>query len=104
MVAASASRRSPFWSPRRSGPFSGGLIGIVLSSPLIVCLVVMGNYIPFLSFLDILLGDGPALTPDIVYYQRLLVRNREEQRGRSSWRAPKSRPCNTLSMKSWCRP
>ncbi len=62
------------------GAFLWGPIGIVLSSPLIVCLVVMGNYIPFLSFLDILLGDGPALTPDIVYYQRLLARNREEAR------------------------
>jgi predicted PurR-regulated permease PerM len=62
------------------GAFLWGPIGIVLSSPLIVCLVVMGKYIPFLSFLDILLGDGPALTADIVYYQRLLARNREEAR------------------------
>ncbi len=62
------------------GAFLWGPVGIVLSSPLIVCLVVMGRYIPFLGFLDVLLGDGPALTPDVAYYQRLLARNRDEAR------------------------
>ena len=60
------------------GAFLWGPIGIVLSSPLIVCLVVMGKYIPFLAFLDILLGDSPPLTADIAYYQRLLAGKREE--------------------------
>ena len=60
------------------GAFLWGPIGIILSSPLVVCLVVMGKYVPFLNFLDVLLGDGPALTDDISYYQRLLACNRDE--------------------------
>jgi hypothetical protein len=55
-----------------------GPIGMVLSSPLTVCLVVLGKYHPRLAFLDVLLGDEPALTPDIRFYQRLLVRDQME--------------------------
>jgi hypothetical protein len=62
------------------GAFLWGPIGIVLSSPLVVCLVVMGKYVPFLKFLDIMLGDEPALSADVSYYQRLLAQNREEAR------------------------
>ena len=60
------------------GAFLWGPIGIILSSPLVVCLVVMGKYVPSLNFLDVLLGDGPALTDDVSYYQRLLAGNRNE--------------------------
>ena len=60
------------------GAFFWGPIGIILSSPIVVCLVVMGKYVPSLDFLDILLGDGPALTNDVSYYQRLLACNRDE--------------------------
>lgn len=62
------------------GAFMWGPIGIVLSSPLVVCLVVVGKYVPFLAFLDVILGDSPALTPDVAYYQRLLAGRREEAR------------------------
>jgi predicted PurR-regulated permease PerM len=61
-----------FWA------FLWGPIGMVLSSPLTVCLVVLGKYVPALNFLDVLLGDEPALEPDVSYYQRLLARDHDE--------------------------
>lgn len=50
-----------------------GPIGLVLSMPLTVCLVVIGRYVPQLSWLNILLGDAPALELRQRYYQRLLA-------------------------------
>lgn len=61
-----------FWA------FLWGPIGLVLSSPLTVCLVVMGRYIPRLEFLSVLLGDEPALDSAISFYQRLLARDQDE--------------------------
>lgn len=58
--------------------FLWGPVGLVLSSPLTVCLVVLGKYVPHLKFLDVLLGDEPALPPDVAFYQRLLARDKEE--------------------------
>ena len=55
-----------------------GPIGLVLSAPLTVCLIVLGKYVPQLSFLDVLLGDQPALPPDVSCYQRLLARDQDE--------------------------
>ncbi len=49
-----------------------GPVGLVLSTPLTVCLVVMGRHIPKLAFLSILLSDDEALTPAEDCYQRLL--------------------------------
>jgi len=43
-----------------------------------VCLVVMGKYVPQLEFLEVLLGDEPALEPYQQLYQRLLTSNRDE--------------------------
>ncbi len=55
-----------------------GAIGLILATPLTVCLVVMGKYVPQLSFLNILLGDEPVLKPHVRYYQRLLAGDAEE--------------------------
>lgn len=55
-----------------------GLAGLLLSVPITVCLVVMGKYIPQLEFLEVLLGDEPALEPAQRLYQRLLTSNRDE--------------------------
>jgi predicted PurR-regulated permease PerM len=55
-----------------------GPIGLVLSAPLTVCLVVAGRYVPQLEFFDVLLGDAPVLPPRIVFYQRLLARDQDE--------------------------
>jgi len=61
-----------FWA------FLWGPIGMVLSNPLTVCLVVLGKYVPSLEFLDVILGDEPVLAPDVAYYQRLLARDQDE--------------------------
>jgi len=57
-----------------------GPIGLVLSTPLTVCLLVVGRHVPRLRFLQILLGDEPALTPDFRFYQRLLAMDHNEAR------------------------
>ncbi len=61
-----------FWA------FLWGPIGLVLSSPLTVCLVMLGRYVPQLEFLAVLLGDEPALEPSVSFYQRLLARDQDE--------------------------
>lgn len=55
-----------------------GPIGLVLATPMTVCLAVMGRYIPSLRFFDILLGTRPALEPQYSYYQRLLAEDEGE--------------------------
>jgi predicted PurR-regulated permease PerM len=55
-----------------------GPIGLVLSAPLTVCLVVLGRYVPQLEFFDVLLGDAPPLPARLVFYQRLLARDQDE--------------------------
>ncbi|MDB5292595.1 MAG: phytochrome sensor protein [Phycisphaerales bacterium] len=55
-----------------------GPIGLLLSTPLTVILVVMGKYIPQLKFLDILLRDEPSLAPPVRFYQRLVAMDEEE--------------------------
>jgi predicted PurR-regulated permease PerM len=55
-----------------------GFAGLLLSVPITVCLVVMGKYVPQLEFLEVLLGDEPALEPYERLYQRLLTSNRDE--------------------------
>lgn len=49
-----------------------GPIGLLLSTPLTVCLVVMGRHIPSLSFLNVMLGEEEALSPSEQMYRRLL--------------------------------
>ncbi|MDV3251445.1 AI-2E family transporter [Devosia sp. BK] len=49
-----------------------GPIGLILATPMTVCLVVIGRHIPELRFLDTLLGSEPVLTPPEQLYQRLL--------------------------------
>jgi predicted PurR-regulated permease PerM/GAF domain-containing protein len=55
-----------------------GPIGLVLSTPLTVCLIVIGRYVPQLQFLGVLLGSDPVLAPEEQLYQRLLAGNTEE--------------------------
>jgi predicted PurR-regulated permease PerM len=55
-----------------------GPIGLLLSTPLTVCVVVIGHYVPSLEFLSILLSDQPVLTPEKRFYQRLLAMDIEE--------------------------
>jgi predicted PurR-regulated permease PerM len=50
-----------------------GPVGLVLATPLTVCLVVIGRHVDRLKFLDIMLGDRPPLTPPQLVYQRMLA-------------------------------
>lgn len=50
-----------------------GPVGLLLSTPLTVCLVVLGQHVPHLGFLSVLLGSEPVLSPPEHLYQRLLV-------------------------------
>ena len=55
-----------------------GGVGLVLATPLTVCLAVAGKYLPALSFLDLLVGDKPSIAPADRLYQRLLALNEDE--------------------------
>ena len=50
-----------------------GPVGLLLATPLTVCLVVLGKHIEALQFIEVLLGDEPALEPEERFYQRLLA-------------------------------
>jgi predicted PurR-regulated permease PerM len=50
-----------------------GIPGLLLATPLTVCLVVAGRYVRGLEYFDVLLGDRPALPPHVRLYQRLLA-------------------------------
>lgn len=61
-----------FWS------WIWGPIGLILSTPLTLCLLVLGRHVRRLEFLDVLLGDQPALTPVENFYQRALAGDPDE--------------------------
>ncbi len=56
-----------FWS------FVWGPVGLLLSAPLTIILVVLGEFVPGFGFLEIVLGNKPPLTPDEEFYRRLLA-------------------------------
>src|SRR6185436_1783068 len=55
-----------------------GPAGLILSTPLTVCVVVLGRHVPQLSFLHVLLGDEPVLAAEAQIYQRLLAMDQVE--------------------------
>lgn len=55
-----------------------GPIGLILSTPMTTCLVVFGRSVPALEFLVVLLGDQPALSLPLSFFQRLLARDEDE--------------------------
>ena len=55
-----------------------GPIGLVLGTPLTVCLVVLGKHVPALGFIAVIMADEPMLPVGASYYQRLLARDRRE--------------------------
>ena len=61
-----------FWS------FLWGPIGLILSGPLTVCLLVLGRHVSQFEFFVILLGDQPVLDPQVAFYQRLAARDQDE--------------------------
>jgi predicted PurR-regulated permease PerM len=52
-----------------------GPIGLILATPLTMCLVVLGRHVDQLKFLDVMFGDEPPLTPAELIYQRMLARD-----------------------------
>jgi predicted PurR-regulated permease PerM len=62
-VVVSATLWTALWGP----------VGLILATPLTICLVVLGRHVEELRFLDIMLGDQPALSPHELFYQRMLV-------------------------------
>ena len=62
-IVASATFWTALWGP----------IGLVLATPLTVCLVVLGRHVESLEFLDIMFGDRPPLSPPEIFYQRMLA-------------------------------
>lgn len=55
-----------------------GPLGLILSTPLTVILVVAGKYVPELHFFEVLFGDEQVLSTDVTYYQRLVARDLDE--------------------------
>ncbi len=55
-----------------------GPLGLLMATPLTVCLVVLGKHVPGLEAVGTLLADKPALAPQYSYYQRLLARDQAE--------------------------
>jgi predicted PurR-regulated permease PerM len=58
-----------------------GWAGLVLAVPLTVCVIVLGRYVPRMSFLHVLLGDETALSVEAQFYQRLLALDQDDARG-----------------------
>ncbi|HQT85523.1 MAG: hypothetical protein B7Z58_08260 [Acidiphilium sp. 37-64-53] len=61
-----------FWS------WVWGPVGLFLSTPLTLCLVVLGRNVKRLEFLDVMFGDRPALSPVESFYQRILAEDGDE--------------------------
>ena len=55
-----------------------GPVGLLLSTPLTMCLVVLGRHVEHLQFLEVLLGDRPPLAPEESFYQRMLADDPDE--------------------------
>jgi predicted PurR-regulated permease PerM len=62
-VVASATFWTALWGP----------IGLVVATPLTVCLVVIGRYVDRFQFLEVMLSDRPPLSPPELFYQRMLA-------------------------------
>ncbi|HWD27363.1 MAG TPA: AI-2E family transporter, partial [Rhizomicrobium sp.] len=61
-----------FWT------FVWGPVGLLLSTPMTMCLVVLGRHVDQLRFLDVMLGDAPPMTPEESFYLRMLAGNSDE--------------------------
>jgi predicted PurR-regulated permease PerM len=55
-----------------------GPVGLVLATPLTVCVIVLGKYVPQLDFIGVLMSDQPAMESNMSYYQRLLAMDQAE--------------------------
>ena len=67
-VVVSATFWTALWGP----------IGLVLATPLTICLVVLGRHVENLKFLEVMFGDRPPLSPPQLFYQRMLAEDPAE--------------------------
>jgi len=58
-----------------------GPVGLILATPLTVCVVVLSKYVPQLDFISVLMSDEPVMKSDISFYQRLLAGDQDEAAG-----------------------
>ena len=78
MPGRPASRRWRCWCRVAFWTWLWGPLGLLMATPLTVCLVVLGKHVPGLEFVGTLMADTPALAPEYGYYQRLLARDQSE--------------------------
>src|SRR5262245_38926804 len=55
-----------------------GPVGLILATPLTVCVVVLSKYVPQLEFISVLMGDEPVMESNVSFYQRLLAGDQDE--------------------------
>src|SRR5215475_1006196 len=55
-----------------------GPVGLILATPLTVCVVVLSKYVPQLEFISVLMSDEPVMESNVSYYQRLLAGDQDE--------------------------
>jgi predicted PurR-regulated permease PerM len=55
-----------------------GAVGLILATPMTVCIGVLGKYIPQIEFIGVLLGDEPVMEFPTNYYQRLVAKDQDE--------------------------
>jgi len=55
-----------------------GPVGLLLATPLTVCLIVLGKHLPALRFIVVLISARPVIETKSRYYQRLLARDQDE--------------------------
>ena len=55
-----------------------GPIGLAMATPLTVCLVVLGKYVPQMEFITVLMSDDPVAESNVLYYQRLLATKQDD--------------------------
>ena len=79
-----------------------GPIGLIISTPITLCLVVLGRHIEQLEFLQILLGDRPALSKSETFYQRVLGGDTDDLQEQAE-AALKEAAFQPTMMKSPCR-
>ncbi len=79
-----------FWS------WMWGPVGLVLSTPITLCLVTLGRHIERVAFLDVLFGDHPVLTPGENLYQRLLANDAPDAVAQAATML------QTSSLEDWC--
>jgi len=101
LLYGSSNRNLPLASPRRAAcvlTWLGGPAGLLLATPLTVCVATLGRYVPDLAFLRVLLTDEPILPPPTRFYQRLLAMDLKRTPGSPRNSSRKIAPKNFMTV------